>query len=45
MTKDAPGSDLAGAMGAALASAHMVFEKHDKAYAAKLLTGAKRLYK
>lgn len=44
LTPDAPGSDLAGAMGAALAAAHMVFKERDPAYAKKLLEGAKTLY-
>ncbi|GAA3661932.1 glycoside hydrolase family 9 protein [Lentzea roselyniae] len=39
-----PGSDLAGEYAAAMASASMVFQDTDPAYAATLLTHAKQLY-
>lgn len=39
-----PGSDLAGEYAAAMASASMVFQSTDPAYAATLLTHAKQLY-
>jgi endoglucanase len=39
-----PGSDLAGEYAAAMASASMVFQATDPAYAATLLTHAKQLY-
>ncbi len=45
VTKDAPGSDVTGAMGASLAVGSLVWQKRDPAYAAKLLAGAKKLYK
>lgn len=45
VTAEAPGSDVAGAMSAALGASYVVFKKRDPAYAAKLLEGAKRLYK
>ncbi|TDU87990.1 processive endocellulase [Kribbella voronezhensis] len=39
-----PGSDLAGEYAATMASASMVFQQSDPAYAATLLTHAKQLY-
>jgi endoglucanase len=44
LTKDRPGSDVVGAMAAALASASVVFEPVDPAYSAKLLAAALKAY-
>ncbi|CAK8687141.1 uncharacterized protein LOC143448311 [Clavelina lepadiformis] len=44
ITKDRPGSDLAGETAAAMAAAAIVFEPTSPAYAEKLLAHAKELY-
>lgn len=45
VTKDRPGSDAVGAMGAALAAAAVAFQGTDKAYSAKLVDAATKAYK
>jgi endoglucanase len=44
VTKERPGSDVVGAMGAALAAASVVFKTVDKAYSDKLLDAATKAY-
>ena len=45
VTKDKPGSDVVGAMGAALAAASVAFKTANPAYSAKLLDAATKAYK
>jgi hypothetical protein len=44
LSKDRPGSDVVGAMAAALASASVIFKDADPAYSAKLLASALKAY-
>lgn len=44
LTPQRPGSDVVGAMSAALASASVIFLDHDPAYSAQLLTSALKAY-
>ncbi len=45
LTKDRPGSDVVGAMGAALAAASVAFKGVDRAYSDRLLDAAIKAYK